>query len=74
MNHDAGDSADVEIAVRFLVLAHAATHPELTGNIGNIALLRLMATLGLIPAELGVPAGNAYREYRRRQHALRLRA
>ncbi len=73
VKHDPGGIVDVEFTVQFLVLAHAATHPELTGNIGNIALLKLMATLGLIPAELGVPAGDAYREYRRRQHALRLR-
>lgn len=73
VKHDPGGIVDVEFTVQFLVLAHAATHPELTANIGNIALLRLTATLGLIPADLGVPSGDAYREYRRRQHALRLR-
>jgi glutamate-ammonia-ligase adenylyltransferase len=45
----------------------------LTGNLGNIALLTLAEHLGLVPAPLGIAAADAYRTYRRRQHALRLR-
>ena len=51
--------------MQFLVLGYAHRHAELTGNIGNLALLKLAGGLGLIPdplaeavhAELpGVPA------------------
>ncbi|MEO8040528.1 MAG: bifunctional [glutamate--ammonia ligase]-adenylyl-L-tyrosine phosphorylase/[glutamate--ammonia-ligase] adenylyltransferase [Betaproteobacteria bacterium] len=73
LKHDAGGIVDVEFCVQFLVLAHAHSHAELAGNIGNIALLRLAGQLGLVDAELAVQAGDAYREYRRAQHALRLR-
>jgi glutamate-ammonia-ligase adenylyltransferase len=72
LKHDRGGLVDVEFAVQYLVLAHAATYPEMTANIGNIALLRRAGELGLIPADLGQAAGDAYRELRRRQHALKL--
>jgi glutamate-ammonia-ligase adenylyltransferase len=49
IKHDAGGLVDVEFAVQFLVLAHAAQHPEMTANIGNIALLKRAGELGLIP-------------------------
>jgi glutamate-ammonia-ligase adenylyltransferase len=63
---------DLEFIVQYLVLAHAARHAELTGNLGNIALLGMAAGLGLIPAELAERCRAAYREFRRLQHALRL--
>ena len=72
LKHDRGGLVDVEFAVQYLVLCHAAAHPEMTANIGNIALLRRAGELGLIPPEIGVAAGDAYRELRRRQHALKL--
>jgi [glutamine synthetase] adenylyltransferase / [glutamine synthetase]-adenylyl-L-tyrosine phosphorylase len=72
LKHDPGGIVDVEFAVQYLVLAYAAEHPGLTGNIGNLALLRLAASLGLIPQALAEGAHAAYREFRRLQHALRL--
>jgi len=63
---------DLEFIVQYLVLAHAARHAELTGNLGNIALLGMAAGLGLIPADLAERCRAAYREFRRLQHALRL--
>jgi glutamate-ammonia-ligase adenylyltransferase len=72
VKHDAGGMIDVEFIVQFLVLAHAHRHPPLTGDLGNIALLRIAADLGLIPAPLAERCRNAYREFRRTQHALRL--
>jgi [glutamine synthetase] adenylyltransferase / [glutamine synthetase]-adenylyl-L-tyrosine phosphorylase len=63
---------DVEFAVQDLVLAFSHQYPELTGNLGNIALLGMAAGLGLIPAALAERVRDAYREFRRRQHALRL--
>jgi glutamate-ammonia-ligase adenylyltransferase len=58
--------------VQYLVLGHACDHPELTDNIGNIALLRLAGKLGLIHEETAERALGAYREFRRIQHRLRL--
>ena len=72
IKQDPGGIIDVEFIVQFLVLGHAARHPELTGNLGNIALLKIAADLGLIPADQAEGARNAYREYRRLQHQKRL--
>jgi glutamate-ammonia-ligase adenylyltransferase len=63
---------DVEFTVQYLVLLHSAHHRALTRNIGNIALLALASDLGLIPAALAGSAADAYREYRRSQHQIRL--
>ncbi len=72
VKHDRGGMIDLEFVVQFLVLAHAARHPGLTANLGNIALLGMAAQLGLIAAPLADQCREAYREYRRLQHALRL--
>jgi glutamate-ammonia-ligase adenylyltransferase len=74
LKHDPGGIIDVEFAVQYLILRHAHEHASLTGNLGNIALLRIAGELGLIDAKLAEAAGNAYREYRRLQHAIRLTA
>jgi len=72
IKHDAGGLVDVEFAMQYLVLAHAALHPEMTDNIGNIALLKRAGELGLLPLEIALAAADAYRELRRRQHAVKL--
>ncbi len=72
LKHDPGGLVDVEFIIQYLVLGYSHRHPELTGNLGNIALLRIAAGLGLIPVELAEEVRNAYRDYRRMQHALRL--
>jgi glutamate-ammonia-ligase adenylyltransferase len=72
LKHDRGGIVDVEFAVQFLVLGHASRHPQLTGNIGNLALLKLAAQLGLLTQEIAAGAHDAYREFRKLQHALRL--
>jgi len=72
VKHDRGGMIDIEFAVQFLVLAHAARHRDLVGNLGNIALLRMAAAHGLVDAELAERCRNAYREFRRMQHTLRL--
>ncbi|NJD26324.1 MAG: bifunctional [glutamate--ammonia ligase]-adenylyl-L-tyrosine phosphorylase/[glutamate--ammonia-ligase] adenylyltransferase [Betaproteobacteria bacterium] len=74
LKHDRGGIIDVEFIVQYLVLGHACRHPELTGNLGNIALLRIAGELGLIDPRQARAAGDAYREYRRLQHARRLSA
>ncbi len=72
VKHDPGGMVDVEFAVQFLVLAHAHEHAALTKNLGNIALLRIAGELGLVPPEIGLAAADAYREFRRLQHQVRL--
>ena len=72
LKHDPGGLVDVEFIVQYLVLGHSHAHPELTGNKGNIALLKMAADAGLIPGELAETVRSAYRDYRRMQHGLRL--
>ena len=72
VKHSAGGMMDAEFAVQHLVLAHAAAHPELQGNVGNIALLQRAEACGLLPKGVGEAAANAYRELRRAQHHARL--
>ncbi|HZP91516.1 MAG TPA: bifunctional [glutamate--ammonia ligase]-adenylyl-L-tyrosine phosphorylase/[glutamate--ammonia-ligase] adenylyltransferase [Burkholderiales bacterium] len=72
LKHDPGGIVDIEFVVQYLVLAYAHLHAALTGNIGNLVLLRLAADLGLLPAAIAEPARAAFREFRRQQHALRL--
>ncbi|MBP5987422.1 MAG: bifunctional [glutamate--ammonia ligase]-adenylyl-L-tyrosine phosphorylase/[glutamate--ammonia-ligase] adenylyltransferase [Azonexus sp.] len=74
LKHDPGGIIDVEFIVQYLILAYSHGHASLTGNLGNIALLRMAGELGLIDIGLAESAGNAYREYRRLQHAKRLSA
>ena len=72
LKHDRGGIIDVEFIVQYLVLGYAHAHPELTGNIGNLALLKLAGRLGLISEAQALAAHDAYREFRRRQHRMRL--
>ena len=72
VKHSAGGMVDAEFAVQYLVLAHSAAHPELQRNVGNIALMQLAETAGLLPAGVGVAAGDAYRSLRHVQHVARL--
>jgi glutamate-ammonia-ligase adenylyltransferase len=73
LKHDPGGIVDVEFVVQYLVLGHARAHAELTGNIGNLALLKLAARLGLVREERAQAAHDAYRRLRQLQHGLRLK-
>ncbi|MBR0568538.1 bifunctional [glutamate--ammonia ligase]-adenylyl-L-tyrosine phosphorylase/[glutamate--ammonia-ligase] adenylyltransferase [Azoarcus sp. L1K30] len=72
LKHDSGGLVDVEFLIQYLVLGYAHTHPELTGNLGNIALLRIAGELRLIPADLAIACGDSYRHLRHLQHRQRL--
>ena len=72
LKHSAGGMVDAEFAVQYLVLAHAAQHPELEANRGNIALLQRAEAAGLLPPGVGERAAAAYRALRRAQHKARL--
>ncbi|MFN7086090.1 MAG: bifunctional [glutamate--ammonia ligase]-adenylyl-L-tyrosine phosphorylase/[glutamate--ammonia-ligase] adenylyltransferase [Burkholderiales bacterium] len=73
LKHDRGGIIDVEFIVQFLVLGYSHVHAELTANIGNLALLKLAARLGLIGETEATAAHDAYRRFRQLQHSLRLR-
>jgi glutamate-ammonia-ligase adenylyltransferase len=72
LKHDPGGIIDLEFVVQYLVLGHSHEHAGLTGNIGNLALLKLAARLGLIPEAQALAAHAAYRRFRELQHVLRL--
>ena len=72
VKHDPGGMVDIEFSVQYLVLAFSHDHPQLTRNAGNIALLRIAADTGLLPDAIAGDAADAYREYRRMQHQVRL--
>jgi len=72
VKHSPGGMVDAEFAVQYLVLAHAAQHPELEANVGNIALLQRAEATGLLSPGVGERAAAAYRTLRRAQHKARL--
>jgi glutamate-ammonia-ligase adenylyltransferase len=72
LKHSVGGIIDVEFLVQYLVLLHASRYPQLADNIGNIGLLKLMATLDIIEADLAESVAVAYREFRHVQHRLKL--
>ncbi|MEQ1537254.1 MAG: bifunctional glutamine synthetase adenylyltransferase/deadenyltransferase, partial [Burkholderiaceae bacterium] len=72
IKHSIGGIIDVEFLVQYLVLAHAKQYPQLTGNIGNIGLLRLLASIKIIDQDLADKVVLAYRDYRHSQHMLKL--
>lgn len=72
IKHDPGGMVDIEFIVQYLVLAHGATHPQLLDDAGNIALLQRAAQAGLIDEALAAQCAQAYRDFRRSQHLLRL--
>lgn len=72
IKHDRGGMVDVEFAVQAMVLAYSAEHPELVNNFGNILLLQMMASAGLIAEKTATDAADAYRHYRAIQREARL--
>jgi len=72
LKHDRGGMVDIEFLVQYLVLANSSRHAAMTANDGNIALLKLAADLNLIARDLSEAVRDAYRDYRRLQHGLRL--
>lgn len=73
LKHDAGGMIDIEFAVQYIVLRDAAAHPQLIGDIGNIALLKLAGELGLVEPALANSVADAYRLFRKLQHQIRMR-
>ncbi len=74
VKHSAGGIIDVEFLVQYLVLAHARQYPQLTENIGNIGLLKVLGELNIINKNLAKEVADAYRQYRKLIHATKLQA
>ena len=72
LKHDRGGIIDVEFIVQYLVLGYSHEHEALTRNLGNLALLKIAAGLGLAPEAPALAAHDAYRRFRQLQHSLRL--
>ena len=72
IKHGLGGMMDAEFAVQYLVLQHAQDHAALIQNIGNIELLKLAQSYGLLPSGVGTQASDAYQLLRDQQHAARL--
>jgi glutamate-ammonia-ligase adenylyltransferase len=64
---------DIEFIVQYLILHYATQYPQLTADIGNIALLKLLGQLHLIDTSLAESTADAYRDFRKLQHQLRLK-
>jgi glutamate-ammonia-ligase adenylyltransferase len=72
VKQDKGGIIDVEFIVQYLVLAHAKQFPQLAANVGNIALLNQCAALQILAENAVTGVVEAYRTYRRIQHAHKL--
>jgi len=72
IKHSTGGMVDIEFMVQFIVLAHAHQHPQLSADIGNLALLKLAGELGHIPVDLAEQISELYRILRKTQHRMRL--
>ncbi len=72
IKHDSGGMVDIEFMVQYVVLAYAHRYPQLTANIGNLALLKLAGELALVPAEMAEQVSSLYRVLRVTQHRMRL--
>ncbi|MDO8813383.1 MAG: bifunctional [glutamate--ammonia ligase]-adenylyl-L-tyrosine phosphorylase/[glutamate--ammonia-ligase] adenylyltransferase [Gallionella sp.] len=72
IKHDSGGMVDIEFMVQYLVLAHAHRHPQLTANVGNLALLKMAAEFGLIHSDFAENIRILYRHLRQIQHRMRL--
>jgi glutamate-ammonia-ligase adenylyltransferase len=72
IKHDTGGMVDIEFMVQYVVLAYAHQYPQLSADIGNLALLKLAGTLEIIPRELAEEVASTYRELRQTQHRMRL--
>ena len=72
LKHDQGGMVDIEFITQYIVLAYSHHYPDLTKNLGNIALLKMAGNYGLLPEPLAHQVADIYRVYRAKQHSLRL--
>ncbi len=72
LKHDDGGMVDIEFMIQWIVLRYANLFPQLQKNVGNIALLKMAASLNIMNQEDALAVSNAYRLFRKKQHQLRL--
>ena len=72
LKHDSGGMGDIEFMIQWFVLQYSYRYPALLENIGNIALLKVAATLGILDSDSAKALSDAYRLFRKKQHQLRL--
>jgi len=63
---------DIEFMIQYIVLSYAHQFSALQANVGNIALLKIAANLGILSPDSAKGVSNAYRLFRQKQHQLRL--
>ena len=68
LKHSHGGMVEIEFLTQYFILAYSAKYAELTANIGNIALLQLLAKLNLLTEQDARTLVEAYRFYRSLQH------
>ncbi|MFO7714842.1 bifunctional [glutamate--ammonia ligase]-adenylyl-L-tyrosine phosphorylase/[glutamate--ammonia-ligase] adenylyltransferase [Desulfosarcina sp.] len=72
IKEDLGAMVDIEFLVQYLVLQHAADHPELTRWTDNVRLLQALAETGIIDGETAYRLRQAYLIFRAVVHRLNL--
>jgi len=72
IKHDKGGLIDIEFLVQYVILANASRYPKLCENIGNFALLGVIADLQLLPASLTRKISEIFVKYRELIHKNRL--
>jgi glutamate-ammonia-ligase adenylyltransferase len=72
IKHDSGGMVDIEFMVQYIVLAYGHQYPQLTADIGNLALIKLAGELNLIPVDIAGQTNTLYRTLRQTQHRMRL--
>ena len=72
IKHDKGGLIDIEFIVQYIILANASMFPKLCENIGNFALLGVIADLQLLPASLTRKISEIFVKYRELIHENRL--
>jgi [glutamine synthetase] adenylyltransferase / [glutamine synthetase]-adenylyl-L-tyrosine phosphorylase len=72
LKQDGGGIADIEFLVQYLVLQHAAEHPELLRWPDNMRQIEDLRDAGLLSAEDSALLHEAYVEFRQRLHRLAL--
>ena len=72
IKEDIGAMVDIEFLVQYLVLQHAARHPQLTRWTDNVRLLQALAQTGIIDGLTAYRLRQAYLIFRAAGHRLDL--
>ena len=72
IKEDIGAMVDIEFLVQYLVLQHAANHPEITRWTDNVRLLQALAETGIVDGVTAYRLRQAYLIFRAVVHRLNL--